>query len=110
MSYVIFKHNQEYGPRAGLEGPFHYFNGRDGRVLYYDPVAREYWDPRTDFYVPSEDVHRRVLYFQNSIFGTIKDWDTFHIQKKSFSLKPVQKKNLGPRKAKIRNPLVGLEK
>jgi len=66
MSYVIFKYNTEYTARKGLEGPFHYPNGQ---VLYYDPVAGEYWDPRTDFYVPSEDVHR----LQNSIFGTIKD-------------------------------------
>ena len=51
MSYRVFKHNQEYGPRKGLEGPFHYPNGR---VLYYDPRGGEYWDPRTDFYVPRD--------------------------------------------------------
>ena len=28
MSYTVFKHNQEYGPRKGLEGPFHYPNGQ----------------------------------------------------------------------------------
>ncbi len=55
----------KYGPRKGLEGPFHYPNGQ---VLYYDPKAGEYWDPRTDFYVPNEDVHR----LQNSIFDTIR--------------------------------------
>lgn len=53
MSYTVFKHNTEYGPRKGLEGPFHYANGR---VLYYDPKAGDYWDPRTDFYVPREEV------------------------------------------------------
>ena len=36
MAYTIFKHNKEYGPRKGLEGPFHYPNGR---VAYYDPKA-----------------------------------------------------------------------
>ncbi len=65
MGYTVFKHNQEYGPRAGLEGPFHYPNGQ---VLYYDPKAGEYWDPRTDFYVEPEDVAR----LQNSIFDTIR--------------------------------------
>jgi hypothetical protein len=35
-----------FGPRRGLEGPFEYPNGR---VLYYDPRAGEYWDPTTDF-------------------------------------------------------------
>ena len=31
MSYIVFKHNTKYEARAGLEGPFHYPNGR---VLY----------------------------------------------------------------------------
>ena len=52
MSYIVYKHNQEYGARQGLEGPFHYPNGR---VAYYDPKAGRYWDPRTDFYLePAE--------------------------------------------------------
>jgi len=43
-----------YGPRAGLEGPFNF----SGRVLYYDPKEGQYWDPRTDFYVPYEEYFR----------------------------------------------------
>ena len=65
MSYTVFQHSKEYGPRKGLEGPFHYPNGQ---VLYYDPRAGEYWDPRTDFYVANEEVHR----LQNSIFEVIR--------------------------------------
>lgn len=42
-----------YGPRRGLEGPYIYTNGR---ILYYDPRAGEYWDPQTDWYVPAEEV------------------------------------------------------
>ena len=53
MAYFVFKNAKEYGPRKGLEGPFHYPNGQ---VLYYDPKIGEYYDPTTDFYVPSEDV------------------------------------------------------
>lgn len=53
MAYTVFQHNQAYGPRSGLEGPFHYPNGR---VLYYDAGAGEYWDPRTDFYVDGAEV------------------------------------------------------
>jgi hypothetical protein len=53
MSYTVFKHSKEYGPRKGLEGPFHYPNGQ---VLYYDAKAGEYWDPRTDFYVSHEEM------------------------------------------------------
>ena len=64
MTYRVIKHNQAYGPRPGLEGPFHYPNGQ---VLYYDPKAGEYWDPRTDFYVEREDVAR----LQQSIFDRI---------------------------------------
>jgi hypothetical protein len=53
MSYVVFKHNTKYEARVGLEGPFHYPNGR---VLYYDPKAGDYWDPTTDFYVNRDEV------------------------------------------------------
>ena len=65
MSYVVFKHNKEFGPRQGLEGPFHYPNGR---VLYYDAKAGEYYDPRTDFYVDRDEVAE----LQNSIFDVLK--------------------------------------
>lgn len=64
MGYVVFKHGNEYGPRKGLEGPFHYPNGQ---VLYYDPIEGAYWDPRTDFYVSHED----VALLQQSIFDMI---------------------------------------
>ena len=53
MAYTVFKHSKEFGPRQGLEGPLHYPNGR---VLYYDARAGEYYDPLTDFYVPAEEV------------------------------------------------------
>ena len=53
MAYFVFKNAKEYGPRKGLEGPFHYPNGQ---VLYYDPKEGQYYDPLTDFYVPNEDV------------------------------------------------------
>ncbi len=41
-----------YGPRKGLEGPFAFLE----RVLYYDPKAGQYWDPRTDFYVEQDEM------------------------------------------------------
>jgi hypothetical protein len=53
MAYTVFKNDPDFGPRAGLEGPFHY---PSGAVLYYDPRAGEYYNPRTDFYVSNEDV------------------------------------------------------
>jgi hypothetical protein len=53
MSYVVFKHDTKFEAREGLEGPFHYPNGR---VLYYDPRAGNYWDPLTDFYVDGDEV------------------------------------------------------
>ena len=65
MGYTVFERDVNYGPRNGLEGPFHYPNGR---VLYYDPQAGEYWDPLTDFYVPAED----VAYLQQTIFDQIR--------------------------------------
>jgi hypothetical protein len=65
MAYVVFKHNQEYEERKGLEGPFHYPNGQ---VLYYDSKEGKYWDPRTDFYVEQDD----VALLQQQIFDRIK--------------------------------------
>ena len=53
MAYTVFQHNPNFGPRKGLEGPFHY---PSGAVLYYDTKAGEYYDPRTDFYVDRDDV------------------------------------------------------
>ena len=44
---------QGYGPRQGLEGPFIYAGGR---ILYYDPRAGQYWDPKTDFYVEQDEM------------------------------------------------------
>ena len=66
MAYTVFKNNKEYGPRKGLEGPFHYPNGR---VLYYDAKAGEYWDPTTDFYVERDE----VAFLQQTIFNLIRD-------------------------------------
>ena len=42
-----------YTQRKGLEGPYAYPNGR---VLYYDPKAGQYWDPQTDFYVAHDEM------------------------------------------------------
>jgi hypothetical protein len=53
MAYTVFQHDTRYGPREGLEGPFHY---PSGAVLYYDPREGRYYDPRSDFYVDNEDV------------------------------------------------------
>jgi hypothetical protein len=69
MGYIVFQHNPNYGPRAGLEGPFHY---PSGHVLYYDPIAGEYYDPRTDWYVSSED----VAVLQQQIFDRLTQKST----------------------------------
>jgi hypothetical protein len=64
MGYTVFQHNKEYSTRDGLEGPFHYPNGR---VLYYDPIEGEYYDPTTDFYVPRDE----VAFLQQQIFDRV---------------------------------------
>ena len=57
MGYRVLNYadrmREKYGPRKGLEGPFHYPNGQ---VLYYDVNEGAYYDPSTDFYVADEDV------------------------------------------------------
>lgn len=45
---------QGYEARKGLEGPF-VFNGQ---VVYYDPKAGQYWDPKTDFFLSNEQALR----------------------------------------------------
>ena len=45
---------QGYTARRGLEGPFNI----GGRPPYYDPKEGSYYDPRTDFYVPQEEVNQ----------------------------------------------------
>jgi len=64
MAYTVFQHNPNFGPRKGLEGPFHYPNGR---VLYYDNKEGKYWDPTTDFYVENQEVSD----LKDSIFAQI---------------------------------------
>jgi hypothetical protein len=64
MAYTVFQHNPNFGPRKGLEGPFHYPNGQ---VLYYDNKEGKYYDPTTDFYVENDDVAR----LQQQIFDKI---------------------------------------
>lgn len=65
MAYTAFRHDTQYGPRAGLEGPYRYPNGR---TLYYDAREGEYWDPRTDFYVDRDE----VADLQRSIFDLVR--------------------------------------
>lgn len=66
MYRVLSQFEKTYTARKGLEGPFQYPNGR---VLYYDPKEGQYWDPRTDFYVPNDEVSE----LQNSVFGMVKN-------------------------------------
>lgn len=65
MSYIRFNHDPKWGPRKGLEGPFHYPNGQ---VLYYDPIEGKYWDPSTDFYLENDHVAR----LQDLIFDILR--------------------------------------
>lgn len=66
MAYtVLTDREKKWQPRKGLEGPFFY---PSGAVLYYDTKAGEYWDPKTDFYVPYDE----VAVLKNQIFDQIR--------------------------------------
>lgn len=65
MGYGVFERDTRWGPRSGLEGPYHYPNGK---VLYYDAAEGEYYDPQTDFYVDRDE----VAMLQRSIFDTVQ--------------------------------------
>jgi hypothetical protein len=52
---------KQWGARQGLEGPFNF----TGRVLYYDPVEGQYYDPTTDFYVDNDEmaqIHEAIIH------------------------------------------------
>ena len=67
MGYAILsERDNRWQPRKGLEGPFFYANGR---VLYYDTKAGEYWDPLTDFYVPGDEVAELHIQTVNILKG-----------------------------------------
>ena len=51
--------------RKGLDGPFSYPNGR---VLYFDPASKQYWDPRTDFFVEQDELEQ----LRRSIFDVVR--------------------------------------
>ena len=66
MSYRVLGRTEDlfkgFAARKGLEGPFVYANGR---ILYYDPKAGQYWDPRTDFFVDQAEMdHLHALAMQ----------------------------------------------
>jgi len=50
---VMDNMRDNYGPRKGLEGPFSF----SGRVLYYDPIEGQYYDPRTDWYIEQDEMN-----------------------------------------------------
>lgn len=50
---VMDNMRDNYGPRKGLEGPFSF----SGRVLYYDNIEGQYYDPRSDFYISDEEMN-----------------------------------------------------
>ena len=52
--YQMDEMRTKYGPRPGLEGPFNF----SGRVLYYDNIKGQYYDPKTDFYVEQEEMNQ----------------------------------------------------
>jgi hypothetical protein len=53
MGYRILpQRDAKYQPRKGLEGPYTF----SGRVLYYSPKDGQYWDPKTDFFVPNDEM------------------------------------------------------
>ena len=51
--YEMDQMRQKYGPRKGLEGPFNF----SGRVLYYDNIQGQYYDPTTDFYLEQDEMN-----------------------------------------------------
>ena len=55
MAFITLgQRDEKWQPRKGLEGPFWFVD----RVLYYDPIMGQYWDPRSDYYVDNDEMNR----------------------------------------------------
>lgn len=71
MGYKVLGNTEElyqgFGPREGLEGP--YLMPNTHRVVYYDPKAGQYYDPRTDWYLEHEEA---LQLLQNSHFDIVR--------------------------------------
>jgi hypothetical protein len=44
---------KKWAKRPGLDGPVFFITGD---VLYYDPAAKQWWDPTTDIYMTKEEM------------------------------------------------------
>jgi hypothetical protein len=65
MAFITLgQRDEKWQPRKGLEGPFWFVD----RVLYYDPIMGQYWDPRTDFYVENAEVDQ----LQNRLMAVMR--------------------------------------
>lgn len=56
---------KNYRPIKGLEGPFIFPNHR---IVYYDTREGKYWDPKTDWYLTSDEVHE----LQNDLIRALR--------------------------------------
>jgi len=56
MAYTFFRHDPNFGPCAGLEGPFHY---PSGTVLYYYAKTGNLhqWIPGKNWFVRDRQVN-----------------------------------------------------
>ena len=90
MAYrILSERERKWQPRKGLEGPFAFVGGR---VLYYDPKAGQYWDPKTDFYLSFEVFSTLVLYLVIFIYLLRSNKNT-RIKPKKKKMKKNQAKN-----------------
>ncbi len=60
----VYSNGRVYTKRTGMDGPYQYPNGR---VLYFDPKEKQFYDPSTDFYVYKEEIEG----LQNSVFALL---------------------------------------
>ena len=105
-----------YQDRDDLEGPY---MTRSGKVLYYDPVEGEYYDPDTDMYISYEDFlsydrsrNESQLMFVPSKVGiaSLKNRSGMDAYRKFLDKQPIKKiPNPKLKKAVSEQPAVNIE-
>lgn len=62
MKFPIIEIDQSALP-LGFSGPFKFNN----HVVYWDTLARKYWDPNIDQYLSDEDTHHMISFVNGKL-------------------------------------------
>jgi hypothetical protein len=50
-------------PLKGLQGPFKF----NQRIVYFDPLNNQYWDPASDHYLTDEETYQLISFVNGKL-------------------------------------------